>query len=248
MKKEKLIEFINTYNLNGLCEGIVWNISDKSIKVAFMAEDSTVLGKVKYNGIDIKDSVFGIKTTSALRKKLTQLSDEIEVKEIIINNDNEPVNIHIKDLNSTKKAVHPLCDTSDDIIDNLYPKEINFPDTTIKIPVDSKFISEFNSCKNALDVNHLSFMTENDIIKVVFGYDNDNNVDTMEFETTGEIIDTLTPASFNSDTLKAIFSNNANFKSCELKISQDEDGDNLMIITIVSENYVCEYVVPGLIN
>ena len=252
MKKETLLDFISKYNLNGLTEGVVWNIEDKVVTVEFASEDTSILGKVRYEDIDIDDVVFGLKTTTQFKKKLNSLSEDIKIKDIKFNDDKESVSLTIVDSSkSHKKAIQPLSATDEDVIDNVYPEQEDdnpFPDINIELNITPEFVEEFISCKNAIDRNNITFITNGSDIKVVFGYSGGNNTDLMEFDTDGNIITPIQPTSFNSDTLKAVLMNNKDFKTGTIKVAQDTDGVSLMFIDINYDNCNCEYIIPCLMD
>ena len=80
MNKEILQSVIDKYYLNGLCESVKWNISDKELTINAVLTTKNAITKITCNNIDIEDSELCIFNTSQLLSLLSITNDFIELK------------------------------------------------------------------------------------------------------------------------------------------------------------------------
>ena len=82
MKKDKILQFISRYNLNGNVEAVKWETTgEDTCTTTFITDDKSVLGQVT-----VKESFFqnegevGVYDTARLKQLLTVVGDDIDVE------------------------------------------------------------------------------------------------------------------------------------------------------------------------
>jgi hypothetical protein len=78
MTKLELQSIIEKYHLNGLVEGVKWEINkDKQLKINFMSPSREMIGSIIYNDIPLPESTIGISDTTQLDKLLSITNGEL---------------------------------------------------------------------------------------------------------------------------------------------------------------------------
>jgi len=216
MDKNKLITFIEKYNLGGSVESVKLVADGKTLKTNFVAEDKTLAGNVTLNSCDIEKSELGIFETAKIKTFLKILSDEIKIG--LIKQDDRLVGLNLSDDNTEVNFV--LSDLT------VIPKApaVKAPkDFDVEIPIDSDFVDRFVKAKNSLpDVDSFTLMMnkKGDALELVVGYAsiNSNRVKVNVKATAGK--DTLTaPISFNANYFKEILLKNSDATGAVFKVA-----------------------------
>ena len=98
MNKEKLLSFIDKYNLGGSVESVKIVSDGTTLKTAFVAEDKTLAGSVVFNDAKLEKCDLGVFDTTRLKTFLKILEDDIT---IVLNKvDDRLVGLLISDTNT----------------------------------------------------------------------------------------------------------------------------------------------------
>ena len=68
---------INKYYLNGLIEGVKWDVKDNNLNIKFTAPTREMIGEINYSNFNLVDSSVGISNTTQLLKLIGISSGEI---------------------------------------------------------------------------------------------------------------------------------------------------------------------------
>jgi hypothetical protein len=233
MQKTKFINFINKYNLNGLCNSVKITNKDSKLLTSFTTDEKDVLGFVMYDNVNLsKDNVtFGIFNTSTLLKVLGAMQTEIDTSFDIEAGKVKTLSLVDDVFNSTIQ----LADL--DIIEQ--PPTINeTPQVDVKIGINSVVIDQFNKAKGALaDSQRMAFMQDGGDIKLVLNHA-DHATDTITLDMSAEITGTIPTMVFNADKFKEIITAN---KDCELG-TIELSSQGLMTITFKGEDFQSKYL------
>lgn len=241
MKKDKLVNFISKYSLNGLCNQVKVSSKAKKLVTSFATQQKDLLGFVIVDDVDIENPTdttlgdsfeFGIFNTATLSKILSAMQTEIDVKfneefgkivSMDINDDIMSGQIMLADL---------------DIIET--PPTINqIPATDVKLNVTSVTIDQFIKAKNALPESEIAaFVQDGDDINLVINYA-EHNTDKITLAMSPESISgTIAPMKFNSNTLKEIFAANKDLTSGSIELS----SQGLMTIKFNGDGFNTKYL------
>lgn len=243
MNKDKLIEFIDKYYLNGRIEAVKWHIKeDNSLETIFFSQDKTMVGDVtlKEFGYLKPDTIIAILTTSQLLKQLTVLDDEIFIEGSTIEMDGEVKYQSLVFINKSKndKIDYMLSDIV--VINAPKAKGIKVtPEYELDLQISKRFIEKFLKAKAALpDTTLVTFKRKDETTyDAIFGYSNIStnriNIEIKVIET--KPIDRL--ISFSSDFLKDIFSVNKNEDKIGFKISNTGLGHVFIDNDMYKANY-----------
>jgi len=77
INKVELQSVINKYYLNGLIEGVKWDIKDNNLNVKFTAPTREMIGEISHDGFNLENSSFGINNTSQLLKLINITTGEV---------------------------------------------------------------------------------------------------------------------------------------------------------------------------
>lgn len=77
INKVELQSVINKYYLNGLIEGVKWDIKDNNLNVKFTAPTREMIGEISHDNFNLENSSFGISNTSQLLKLINITAGEI---------------------------------------------------------------------------------------------------------------------------------------------------------------------------
>ncbi len=247
MKKEKLVNFITKYSLNGLCNQVKVVSKDKKLYTSFATDQKDLLGFVMMDDIDIKnpgdttlssDFQFGIFNTSVLTKILSAMSPEVDVK--FTEEFGKIVSVQINDNVLSSQIM--LADL--DIIEN--PPTINeIPPTDVQLKISSLFIDQFAKAKNALpDSDTLAFVQNGDSVNLVINYA-EHNTDKITLKLEKESTEGSIPVMrFNANLVKEIFTANKDCSQGSIQLS----SQGLMTITFNGEGYNTKYLLVMLQN
>jgi hypothetical protein len=213
INKNKLVDSIEKYYLNGLTESVKFSINYNSLVIPFSTTTRDVTGKIVMP-IELNDAEFGIFETSPFLKLLKILDTNIEMEyqqqysiiEKLLIEDNQ------------YKMMFSVSDIS------LIPKTPNVIDIEYQLiyNIESDFVTRFIDCKKALGPDVKTFVLEpqSEIARIILG-DPSGYANKLEFEipakTEGFPFASLL---FPSDVLKEILTANKNFDSGIMKVNE----------------------------
>ena len=216
MNKEKLLTFIDKYNLGGSVESVKIVSDGDTLKTAFVAGDKSLAGAVTFNDAKLEKCDLGVFDTSKLKTFLKILEDEIT---IVLNKvDDRLVGLLISDTNTEVNFM--LSDLS---VIPTAPKVKEIKSFDVEIPIDADFIDRFVKAKGALpDVDSFTLLMnkKGDKLELVIGYAsiNSNRVKVAVAPTSGK--DKLEkPISFNANYFREILTNNQEATGAIFKVS-----------------------------
>ena len=94
MKKDKVLQFISRYNLNGNVESVKWETNgDNVCETTFITDDKSVLGKVSAKDFELTEGEVGVYDTAKLKQLLSVVGDEINVEVVEKNEKNVSINV-----------------------------------------------------------------------------------------------------------------------------------------------------------
>lgn len=109
MNKTNLLKFIELYNLNGTIERVKLESDGKNLKTGIIADDRTMAGNVKFNGLEIEKGEYCIHDTQQFKKMLSILDEEIQVS-VNKMDDTRAVSLSVSDNNTESLVI--LADSS----------------------------------------------------------------------------------------------------------------------------------------
>ena len=207
MNKEILMNVIDKYYLNGLCESVKWNVKDKQLTINAVLSTKNAITKINCSDVDIDDSELCIFNTTQLISLLSITDDFVEVK--VESKQLTPIKLNIAD-NQYDLSYH-LSDAS--IIPSVATIEepISYD---FEFDINNEFITKFIKSYAALDKNprftmqaHLT--PENKEVEIVMGAA-EQHANKIKFKEEGEFIMSTEPIPFPANIFKEIFSANKN--------------------------------------
>lgn len=231
MNKQKLVKFIDKYNLGGLVNSAILSFKDNTLNTRFTSGDKSLLGILSMDKWDFEDGEFGVYNTEQLVKLLSVLDDDVTMT--VSKAGEKAVSIQMSD--SVSKVNYMLTDTS---VISRPPVPESLPQNfELKININQQFISKFISGKQALpETDTFTIVTNNDKANVVIGYAsvNTNRVTIPVSTTEYKHMDLI---SFNAGNFKEILSANKECESALLEVSPD----GIAKITFKIDNYKSTY-------
>ena len=231
MNKQKLVKFIDKYNLGGLVNSAILSFKDNTLNTRFTSGDKSLLGILSMDKWDFEDGEFGVYNTEQLVKLLSVLDDDVTMT--VSKAGDKAVSIQMSD--SVSKVNYMLTDTS---VISRPPVPESLPQNfELKININQQFISKFISGKQALpETDTFTIVTNNDKANVVIGYAsvNTNRVTIPVSTTEYKHMDLI---SFNASNFKEILSANKECESALLEVSPD----GIAKITFKIDNYKSTY-------
>ena len=231
MNKQKLVKFIDKYNLGGLVNSAILSFKDNTLNTRFTSGDKSLLGILSMDKWDFEDGEFGVYNTEQLVKLLSVLDDDVTMT--VSKAGDKAVSIQMSD--SVSKVNYMLTDTS---VISRPPVPESLPQNfELKININQQFISKFISGKQALpETDTFTIVTNNDKANVVIGYAsvNTNRVTIPVSTTEYKHMDLI---SFNAGNFKEILSANKECESALLEVSPD----GIARITFKIDNYKSTY-------
>ena len=237
INKNKLVDSIEKYYLNGLTESVKFSISNNNLVIPFSTTTRDVTGKIVMP-IELNDAEFGIFETSPFLKLLKILDTNIEIEyqqqysiiEKLLIEDNQ------------YKMMFSVSDIS------LIPKTPNVIDIEYQLTYDIEpdFVTRFIDCKKALGPDVKTFVLEPqaEIARIILG-DPSGYANKLEFEipakTEGFPFGSLL---FPSDVLKEILTANKNFDSGIMKVNEG----GLMYLMFTEEDVNSQYYIMASAN
>ena len=199
MKKDKVLQFISRYNLNGNVESVKWNTNgDNVCETTFITDDKSVLGKVSTKDFELGEGEIGVYDTAKLKQLLSVVGDDINVEVVEKNEKNVSVNVS----DDTTSVNFMLADLA--VIPNV-PALKDLPEYDLQIPFSNDFAKKFVRSASALsDCDTFTIVPSKDGIQLVIGYStiNSNRVSLSAInEGNGTLAD---PISFSSKYFKEI--------------------------------------------
>ena len=216
MKKDKVLQFISRYNLNGNVESVKWNTNgDNVCETTFITDDKSVLGKVSAKDFELSEGEIGVYDTAKLKQLLSVVGDDINVE--IVEKNEKNVSVNVSD--DTTSVNFMLADLA--VIPNV-PGLKDLPEYDLEIPFSNDFAKKFVRSASALsDCDTFTIVPSEDGIKLVIGYStiNSNRVSLNAInEGTGTLTD---PISFSSKYLKEILNANSDSEKSVLNVSSN---------------------------
>jgi len=237
INKNKLVDSIEKYYLNGLTESVKFSINNNNLVIPFSTTTRDVTGKIVMP-IELNDAEFGIFETSPFLKLLKILDTNIEIEyqqqysiiEKLLIEDNQ------------YKMMFSVSDIS------LIPKTPNVIDIEYQLTYDIEpdFVTRFIDCKKALGPDVKTFVLEPqaEIARIILG-DPSGYANKLEFEipakTEGFPFGSLL---FPSDVLKEILTANKNFDSGIMKVNEG----GLMYLMFTEEDVSSQYYIMASAN
>lgn len=160
-----------------------------------------LLCNVKLNDFTFETGDYGVYNTSLLLKLISVLDEAVDIN--ILKNGKTPTGISFNDTCSSVEYI--LADLN---VIPTSPTLKELPPTNIHIDLNSDIVTKYNKCFAALsDSEHVTLMTKDNEIYIVFGYSNTNS-NRISFKVNGDITSQLSPISFNAKIFKEIITNN----------------------------------------
>lgn len=214
MKKDKVLQFISRYNLNGNVESVKWETNgDNVCETTFITDDKSVLGKVSAKNFELTEGEVGVYDTAKLKQLLSVVGDEINVE--IVEKNEKNVSVSVSDENTSVNFM--LADLA--VIPNV-PALKDLPDFDLQIPFSNDFAKKFVRSASALsDVDTFTIVPTKDGIQLVIGYStiNSNRIALNAInEGSGTISD---PISFSAKYFKEILNANSDSEKSVLNVS-----------------------------
>jgi hypothetical protein len=214
MDKNKLLTFIEKYNLGGSVESVKLVSDGKTLKTGFVTEDKTLAGSVTLNTCDIAKADLAVFKTAELKNFLKSMDGELTITLKTV--DNRVTGFVLTDDNSEFEVV--LADMS------VIPKApaVKAPkDFDVEIPISPEFADLFVKKKNTLpDVDSFTLMMKGGKLVLVIGYSNINsNRVTLNLAPVAgkDKLDNM--ISFNANYFKEILLKNSDSTGAVLKVA-----------------------------
>ena len=231
MNKQKLVKFIDKYNLGGLVNSAILSFKDNTLNTRFTSGDKSLLGILSMDNWDFEDGEFGVYNTEQLVKLLSVLDDDVTMS--VSKTEEKAISIQLSD--SVSKVNYMLTDTS---VINRPPVPESLPQNfELKININPQFITKFISGKQALpETDTITVVSNNNSTNDVIGYAsvNTNRVTIPVSTTEYKEMDLI---SFNASNFKEVLSANKECESALLEVSPD----GIAKITFKIDNYKSTY-------
>lgn len=225
MNKQYLLSIIDKYHLNGIVEGVRWNVKDKVINIAFNAPNKDMMGFIKASDFELEDCEIAIYITSTLYKLLN------------ITEQNLLLSLHREQTTATKLLI---ADTEYNLeyvlANNMMVSKggtVNDVEFEYSFKLDKEFIDKYIKAKKSVATELLSISADNKQVTFILG-ENNNYSNKVEFFTPTDYESKLTPLFFNADYVREIFDCNREITSGECKVCKD----GLMEISIIDEKNI----------
>lgn len=225
MNKSKLLNFINKYSLNGLCNTVRWTSKNRGLITNFITDDKGALGMVAVKGINFPDGEFGIYNTKGLVKILGAMQTEVDVIAT-------PESIDFKDESITAKFMLAKLDIIPEP-----PSTQNIPEGEFEFEINSVFIDTFLKSKSALeDSTNFAFSTSLDGKVILILNYAAHNTDRITIATNVDHqIDS--PLLFSAEVLKEILAANKDCTSGKIVVS----SAGILICQFQAEDIASKY-------
>jgi hypothetical protein len=214
MKKDKVLQFISRYNLNGNVESVKWKTNgDNVCETTFITDDKSVLGQVSAKDFDVTEGEIGVYDTAKLKQLLSVVGDDINVE--IVEKNERNVSISVGD--DTTSVNFMLADLA--VIPNV-PALKELPSFDLQIPFSNDFAKKFVRSASALsDSDTFTVVSDTDGVKLVLGYSTINS-NRVSLSAVTEGTTTLSdPISFSAKYFKEILNANSDSEKSVLNIS-----------------------------
>lgn len=219
MQKSLVESVIDRYYLNGLVEGVKWEINNKNIIINFTPEEKkSLVGIIKCSDIDIRDSEILIYNTSQLIKLIKILGNDISLD--IYSERNIPIKLLLAD-NKFDLEFY-LADKN--LINKDIPS-INEPSYEIEFDIcKDDFIDRFKNAKKGLGNDITKFTIEaNQFIEkqltITVG-DLHNFSNKVKFNVPIESTESISSIPFEADLFNEILIANEDAKEGKFYLSQ----------------------------
>lgn len=234
MNKKNLTNFINKYNLGGLCNSVKVISKDKNLMTSFATDEKDLLGFVKFSDIGFSDDLmeFGIFNTATLIKVLSAMQSNIDVS--FTEERGKYTTMKIVDDVFTSQLM--LADIG--IMDKP-PAIKELPPCDVRLDISSVIIDQFVKAKNALaESDIMAFVQGMEGVDLVINYA-EHNTDTITIkmpvdETAGDI----PVMRFRANLFREVLLANKDCNSGYIELS----GQGLMTLQFEGEGYKTKYM------
>lgn len=231
MKKNKLLNFISKYSLNGNINSVRWNIKDKKIYSRFLLPNKSLIGFVVTNIEYDEDAELGIYETEKLYKMISILENDIEIK--LTKTHDKFRTIEMND--SFTKIKYMLSEL--DIITKVTENTIKYlPNFNLKINLTDNTINKFLKAKNAIDLSEY-FYINCDILNETCNFILGEGTNRISISVDSNSDVDIQSLSFSTELFSSILSVNKDFKTVKLEVS----NEGLLHIEFTSDEFYCEY-------
>lgn len=235
MNKEKLLTFIEKYNLGGSVESVKIVSDGSTLKTSFVAEDKTLAGNVTFNDANLEKCELSVFDTSKLKNFLKVLQSEIAItlnKDVddrltglVLADDNTSIDFILSEASVIPKAPGVKA-----------PKDFD-----VEIPLDANFIDLFVKAKGALpDVDSFTLLMnkKGDKLELVIGFANINsNRIKVDIKPSAGKDKLTAPISFNANYFKEILLKNSEATHAVFKVA----AVGISTISFVTTDFEANY-------
>ena len=213
--KNKLVNFIQRYNIGGIVNSVCVTSKDKTLSTKFISDDRSAVGYVNEYGFNMDDSAIGIFDTDQLLRMLHILNDNVEID--LVGEDGRYTKLALSDGNI--KANFLLCDLS--IVDDV--SKVKFPDPGMTFHLTPAFCNNFVKAYSALTDNEF-FTIEPDgqeNVKVIVGPYNNHSMNiilTTPVDTLDDFL--MSSVKLRASVFKDIIVTNKNFEQGMVHVNE----------------------------
>ena len=154
MQKSKLNRFVQKYNLGGNVNSVKWKSDGDSISTSFVTPDKSLLGNVKVDKFQFKNSELGVYQTDQLQKLLGVLDEKVDMDLDTVGD--KAIALKVK--SGSVSINYVLSDLS--VIPDP-PAMKRLPEFGTEIKLDTSFIDAFIKGKSALSDIDMFAITKN---------------------------------------------------------------------------------------
>jgi len=215
MQKSKLNRFVQKYNLGGNVNSVKWKSDGDSISTSFVTPDKSLLGNVKVDKFQFKNSELGVYQTDQLQKLLGVLDEKVDMDLDTVGD--KAIALKVK--SGSVSINYVLSDLS--VIPDP-PAMKRLPEFGTEIKLDTSFIDAFIKGKSALSDIDMFAITKNRNggCDIVIGYSS-SNTNRVNIPVDCEKCDLTDPINFNANLFKEVLVANRECKSAVLKVSNE---------------------------
>lgn len=214
MNKQYLLSVIDKYHLNGIVEGVRWNIKDKNINISFNAPNKDMMGFISAPEFDLEDADIAIFNTSTLYKLLN------------ITEQNLLLTLHKEQTTFTKLLIADTNYNLEYVLANTMMVSkggtVNDAEYKYSFKIDKELIDKFIKAKKSLPNTELVSIESinGKQIKFILG-ENNKFSNKVEFFTPSTADIKSNPILFNAEYIKEIFDVNKNISNGLCSVCED---------------------------
>ena len=212
MQKEKIVNAINKYFLNGTTNSVKVIIKDKTLSCAFISDTQSVIGEVIVTDVEIEDCEVAIFTTSELLKLLSVLDDNIDIK--INKVDTQAISLNVSDATTTILYMFANLSTI-----KVAPKPKQMPNFNVEVEITKDFSDKFLKAKNAMPNAENFAVTSNGVeTEFILNYST-ISTNRVRFGAPSIKTEQMQPVCFSASGLKEILTANKNAEIGKIEVS-----------------------------